>query len=209
MSKQQGSPPAFTEYKKLPQQLHLEETSPTSPALSSGQSLDSNRQSLVFAKAAFAFRDGLEHSRYKSESQYTATTASVPDTPVVEPPAPDTEDPELAAHEARHKKRIRILRSLQHLLTSLLSLIIAVLQGRTYDIYMQTKDVNAAWPTHPNVFPTLLLFATALLSLFFDACAITAYSWPNTRIGQKAYRVSLHLAKSFNSKLLTTCERLL
>lgn len=92
-------------------------------------------------------------------------------------------------HQARHKRRIRILRCIQHLLTALVSLGVAVLQGRTYIIYQQTKDVPGAWPSFPDLFPTLLLFATAVAATTMDLSALIAYMFPQTRVGNWAFKV--------------------
>lgn len=94
-------------------------------------------------------------------------------------------------HQARHKRRIRIVRGFQHLLTALVSLGVAILQGRTYIIYEQTKNVPGAWPSFPDLFPTLLLFATAVAATTMDLCALIAYVWPKTRAGNVAYKVQL------------------
>lgn len=97
-------------------------------------------------------------------------------------------------HRARHKRRIRILRGIQHLLTTFVSLGVAILQGRTYIIYQQTKNVPGAWPSFPDLFPTLLLFATAVTATTMDLSALIAYICPQTRTGYFAYKVQSNLA---------------
>lgn len=171
----------FTEYKREPQQLDLQpsfNSSPTSP--SQPKQIDAS-----VVKAAFAFHNNADAARRKRDSQFTVTTTSVPPTPMPDSP----EEQAIRAHEARHLFRIRLARSIQHLITSLLSLAIAIMQGQTYSVYQQTKDVHNAWPVHADVFPTLLLFSVAVVALVFDIAAIIAYVWPNTRIGQKAFKV--------------------
>jgi hypothetical protein len=183
MESKQNPPETFTAYKKEPQQLELQ------PILSNSPPASPNQPKQIDAsvvKAAFAFHNGVDVARRKRESQYTVTTTSVPPTPVPETP----EEQATRAHEARHLFRIRIARSVQHLITSALSLMIAIFQGRTYTLYQQTKGVAGAWPKYADVFPTLLLFSVAVVALVFDACAITAYTFPNTGIGKKAFKVS-------------------
>jgi hypothetical protein len=136
-------------------------------------------------KAAFAFVNNVDSARRKRESEPLVTTTSVPPTPKID----TAEEQAIRAHEARHLNRIRIARTLQHLITSALSLMIAIFQGRTYALYQQTKGVPGAWPIHADVFPTLLLFAVAVAALVFDACAITAYTFPHTKIGHEAFKV--------------------
>lgn len=92
-------------------------------------------------------------------------------------------------HQARHKRRIRIARGIQHLLTALLSISVAVMQGRTYILYQQTKGVPGTWPSFVNLLPTLMLFVTALVATVVDLCAIIAYAWPQTRAGSVAFKV--------------------
>ncbi|KAF2416995.1 hypothetical protein EJ08DRAFT_654627 [Tothia fuscella] len=174
----------FTEYRKEPQQLGLQPTSPDNTQLNTPHSKQIDTS---VVKAAFAFHNNVDVARQKRESQFTVTAASVPPTP-----APDGHvEQEIRAHEARHMFRIRIARGIQHLITSALSLMIAIFQGSTYNIFQQTKDVDGAWPIHADVFPTLMLFSVAVVALVFDACAIIAYAFPRTKIGQKAFKVAL------------------
>lgn len=149
---------------------------------------------MAFTKAAFMFKDGLDKSRTSKKSDQVQVAVKA-----IESPASDT-SPTLpsptkneAAHQARHQRRIRIARTIQHLLTSVLSIVIALLQGKVFVLYNQTKDVPGAWPINPNLVPTLMLFATALAALTIDICALVAYFWPKTNIGKKAFAVSSHL----------------
>jgi hypothetical protein len=76
-------------------------------------------------------------------------------------------------------RRIRIMRIIQSVLSAVLSLAIAIFQGRVYGTYQNTKSVNGAWPPIPNVVPTLLLFSVAIAALVFDGCMLVAYMMPN------------------------------
>lgn len=147
-----------------------------------------NQPNLAFTKAAFIFKDGLSKARTnKKDDKVEVTVKSVePPTPKPNAPASIAED----AHQARHKRRIRMLRLVQHLLTSILSVIIAILQGKVYIVYLQTKSVQGAWPTTPNLVPTLMLCITAVAALGIDLCAIVAYFWPQSTIGKRAFMVS-------------------
>lgn len=135
---------------------------------------------LAFTKAVLAFESNLGKKK-----QPTVATVET-----VEAAEPDSEALALQAHEERHKKRIRIARGVQHLLTGILSLAVAMLQGATYVRYQQTKNVQGAWPAHPNLVPTLMLFATAVAGVAFDSAALIAYTWPQTSLGKKALAVS-------------------
>lgn len=130
------------------------------------------------------------------------------DVPKVE--VAEVADPEalaLKAHEERHKKRIRIARGVQHLLTGILSFAVAFLQGAVYVKYLQTKDVKGAWPTTPNLLPTLMLFGTAIAGIVFDSAALVAYAWPQTSLGKKALAVSAFAHKDFaNCVACPSCQ---
>jgi hypothetical protein len=179
----QDSPETFTEYKKDPQRLDLQDNSLSSPLLSVSSPKQVERS---VVKAAFAFRDGIDSARRRRETQSSTATEPNLQTPI----KPDAaEEQAIRDHDARHKFRIRVARGIQHLVTSMLSLIISILQGRTYVMYQQTKTVHGAWPVHADVFPTLLLFSVAVVALTFDVCAIIAYIWPTTKIGHKAFKV--------------------
>lgn len=185
--------------KVLSQDTAYKSESQTSATTSS---TDPNHSNIAFTKAAFAFRDGLDraHARKQDASKSSSNTVTITTTPVPDSSEkqadtmsePDPEQVADLAHQARHKKRIRIARGVQHTLTSLLSLAVALLQGQTYLSYQKTKDVKGAWPTHPNLLPTLMLLATAIAALFIDICAIVAYVWPQKRAGQRAYSVCVH-----------------
>jgi hypothetical protein len=95
--------------------------------------------------------------------------------------------------KAHYDRRIRLLRTIQHFLTSILSFIIATLQGLTYASFMRTKDKPDAWPKKPLLFPTLILLSVAIMALAFDACYLTAYIWPNKRRALRAVRLATNL----------------
>jgi hypothetical protein len=95
--------------------------------------------------------------------------------------------------KAHYDRRIRLLRTIQHFLTSILSFIIATLQGLTYASYMRTKDKPDAWPKKPLLFPTFILLSVAIMALAFDACYLTAYIWPNKRRALRAVRLATNL----------------
>lgn len=95
--------------------------------------------------------------------------------------------------KAHYDRRIRLLRTIQHFLTSILSFIIATLQGLTYASYMRTKGNPDAWPKKPLLFPTFILLSVAIMALAFDACYLTAYIWPNKRRAQRAVRLATNL----------------
>lgn len=99
-------------------------------------------------------------------------------------------DPGQPAEPSRTTRSIRLLRLTQSTITSFLSLTIAVLQGRVYGDYRSTSSVAGAWPSAPNLFPTLLLLAVAAASLFFDICLLAAWGmparWARTDGGRRA-----------------------
>lgn len=144
-----------------------------------------SKSSVASTTPNVAFRDAVNHGK--------APTATITVHPLEEEDGIIYDSQQIVekAHEERHKRRIRIARSLQHLLTSLLSLGVAVLQGKTFITYETTKNVVGAWPDFVNLLPTLMLFATACAALIIDICAITAYLWPQTRIGRKAFSVCI------------------
>lgn len=167
-----SSPPGqYTSYKMEPQQLHPE----------AKQHGDAN---LAFTRAAFAFRDGLDHKRVSN-----VTVSEVQELPEAEA-GPTADEIAEKAHKARHKRRIRIARTIQHILTSLLSIAVAGLQGQMYYSYQSTKNVSGAWPVNANLVPTLMLFATAIIALFVDFCALTAYLWPSSSVGRMAFSLA-------------------
>lgn len=91
--------------------------------------------------------------------------------------------------QAQHERRIRIIKGIEHLLTALVSLVVAGIAGRTYIVYDQTKTVSGAWPDDPNLLPTIMLFSTAVAATVMDLCALIAYLWPHTTVGSVAFKV--------------------
>lgn len=147
----------------------------------------SPQPNIAFTKAAFAFRDSLTNPQTKKVAQPTVTVTATPDTTAVDDPEADAE----AAHAKRHKRRVTIARTAQHALTAILSIVIAGFQGSTYFKYEQTKGIKGAWPINADTTPTLLLFATGLVALFLDTCAIVAYLMPGSNIGRKAFALAI------------------
>ncbi|KAK3360723.1 hypothetical protein B0T25DRAFT_629713 [Lasiosphaeria hispida] len=90
---------------------------------------------------------------------------------------------------ARRDKRIKMLRIIQSTLSALLSIAIAVFQGRVYWMYQNTKDTPGAWPVVPNVVPTILLFSVAIAALVFDGCMIVAYLRPSSKFAPWAIHI--------------------
>ncbi|KAH8901158.1 hypothetical protein GQ53DRAFT_814636 [Thozetella sp. PMI_491] len=83
-------------------------------------------------------------------------------------------------------RRIQILSIVQSTLSSILSLIIAVWQGKVYVTYQQTKNEPGAWPAIPNLVPTLLLFIVAIAAFIFDICMLLAYTMPGKKLARRA-----------------------
>jgi len=104
-------------------------------------------------------------------------------------PVPDAQDGFDEVKFARRDKRIKILRIVQSILSALLSIAIAVFQGRVYWTYQNTKDQPGAWPTVPDVVPTLLLFSVSIAALVFDICMIVAYLRPKSKYTPWAIRI--------------------
>jgi hypothetical protein len=105
-------------------------------------------------------------------------------------PVPDAAQPEVdEVKYARREKRIQVLRIVQSILSALLSIAIAVFQGRVYWTYQNTKNIGGAWPTVPDVTPTILLFSVAIAALVFDACMIVAYMRPTSKFAPWALRI--------------------
>jgi len=171
---------------------HLEsesqEPSPTILA-SSPTSPSSERATFQFAKAAFVFQDKLNDIRKKHTEVQVPKAATLAATP---PPqtAPhgnttkgDDSDSSKGTDASIATKqddpvaarRLRILRLVQSVLTSLLSIAIAALQGKAYASYLRTKDTPGAWPTHPNLLPTILLVSVAVLAGALDLSLLFAY----------------------------------
>jgi hypothetical protein len=76
-------------------------------------------------------------------------------------------------------RRITIMRIIQSGLSSLLSLAIAVWQGKVYVTYQNTKSLQGAWPDIPDLVPTLLLLSVAIAAFVFDVCMMVAYVMPH------------------------------
>lgn len=150
---------------------------------------DTPHTNLAFTRAAFAFKDGLDKARESKNNNQVKVSVEPVETPSVEPPNARLSSTDEAAHQARHQRRIHIARVVQHLLTSVLSIVIAILQGKVFVLYKQTQNVAGAWPMNPDLVPTLMLFVTAVIALTIDACALIAYFWPKSSIGKRAYSV--------------------
>lgn len=183
MASASSPPPQYTAYKQEPQQLSAPGTPSTNLSQDAKPHADPNRSSIVFARAAFQFREALDRKRVDT------TSAPVKAVDEAIEQAPSEEELANKAHQLRHKRRVRIARVSQHLLTSLLSIGVAGLQGQTYITYQKTKNVANAWPQVPNLLPTLMLFITSITALFIDICALTAYLLPHSKIGHEAYSV--------------------
>ena len=179
---------------------------PSSPPL---PQTPADTQRIGFTKAAFVFKDELESIRAKKSPPTSPPADTLSQKLKSQPTAYIREDVELASPPPplspaspsstvidpteRDNKPIRILRAVQHTLTSLLSITIAVLQGLTYIKYQQTKDVPNAWPTQPTLFPTLLLLVVAVMALTFDVSSLIAYFMPGKRIAERAFRLAVNV----------------
>lgn len=175
-------------------------------ALTGSIAQNSPRESnMAFTKAAFAFKGSLDDVRSKRDSNRTSVATSMASptsldtkkTPTVDiqPVAEDAEEPVEKTVESEKdsglSRSIRILRAFQSLLTSIISLTIAFLQGRTYVMYLRTNDVSGAWPTHPDLFPTILLLSVAIAATIFDITMIIAYCAPkNKQLLKKMMRIA-------------------
>jgi len=166
---------------------HVEfpESSPTIN-VSSTQSQISEGQSIQFARAAFAFRDNLQNVRKKHTEvlDQAAPAAPAAPSPLQATPHDNTtkaddpikgDDPGPKPDDPVAARRLRILRLVQSILTSFLSIAIAALQTKVYVNYQQTKHIPGAWPTHPNVLPTIMLLVTAALAGTLDLSLLLAY----------------------------------
>lgn len=164
-------------------------------------------QRIGFTKAAFVFKGELDSIRAnkspptspnnalneKLESQPTAYVREDVEMPSPPPPSGGIASFDVIDPAERDNRRIRILRAVQHTLTSILSITIAILQGLTYVKYQQTKNVPDAWPAHPTLFPTLLLMVVAILALAFDISCLIAYFMPGKQIAERAFRLAVKL----------------
>lgn len=91
--------------------------------------------------------------------------------------------------QIRRERRTRVARGLLSLLTSLISLAVVYCQGSTWLIYRRTMGIEGAWPDEPNLLPTLVLLATAVVAVFIDIFALGLYMSSSTALGRKGYRV--------------------
>jgi hypothetical protein len=98
--------------------------------------------------------------------------------------------------EGRFSRCLKILTIIQSMLSSLLSLAIAVWQGKVYFTYQRTKATPGAWPDIPNLVPTILLFSISIAAFVFDICMLLAYLMPGKKgakwaiaVGNAAYYV--------------------
>jgi hypothetical protein len=91
-----------------------------------------------------------------------------------------------ARRRARNDKMVKIMRFIQSTLGAILSIIIAVFQGRVYWTYQKTQSQPGTWPAVPNTMPTILLFSVAVAALVFDICMLVAYMWPSSRYARWA-----------------------
>jgi hypothetical protein len=146
-----------------------------------------NKQSLAFGRAAFTFRDSLMSIRDKRASAQTSVGS--PNSVSAVGGCDVNEDTQMEAKE-KSQKPIRIIRGVQGLLTAILSIFIAIFQGKVYLRYLETKDRPNAWPNHPSLVPTLMLFAIAIMAFTFDLFLIVAYVSPNKGIAGKAYELA-------------------
>lgn len=147
------------------------------------------RQNLAFAKVVVSFKDQLDHIR---------TNKSMPIAPVNEQEVPATPStpatlPAIIETEGPLDRKIRIYRTVHHALSSIVSIIIAVLQSMTYAKYQETKNVPGAWPQKPTLLPTVLLLGVAVMALAFDIACLIAYLMPGRRIAKKAFRLAMNL----------------
>ncbi|KAK1752023.1 hypothetical protein QBC47DRAFT_416508 [Echria macrotheca] len=109
--------------------------------------------------------------------------------PVADPPADPIDEEAKTRKQARGEKRIKVLRVIQSTLSALLSLAIAIFQGRLYGTYQNTQSTAGAWPKVPDVVPTILLFSVALVALVFDGCMLVGYFFPSSKFARWALRV--------------------
>ncbi|KAJ5167586.1 uncharacterized protein N7482_003180 [Penicillium canariense] len=121
----------------------------------------------------------------------SATQVSPQTTPTKEPLlGHDSEiDNRKSLRDAHRTKQIQTLRIVQSMLSALLSLAIAIFQGKVYWTYQNTKSNAGAWPSVPNVVPTLLMFSVALAALVFDGSMLVAYIAPGSKFSRWAIMV--------------------
>lgn len=93
----------------------------------------------------------------------------------------------------RNERRIPVAKSWHYLLTSLISLAVVYLQGRSYFAYTETRNITGAWPEEPNLWPNFVLFYTAVVAVMIDILAfglrLSVRLLPLTALGRKAYTV--------------------
>ena len=150
------------------------------------QSSHEERKNLSLVRAGVVFKNQLDEIRRQSHTTVHKVEASQYSSP---PTPPDL----VAIYEHRANRRIRIIRSIHHLLSSAISLVIAIFQGTAYMLYQRTKHVAGAWPVDPVIIPTLLLFGVAVAALSFDVCSLVAYLMPGKRIAQKAFKLAVNM----------------
>jgi hypothetical protein len=146
-----------------------------------------NKQSLAFGRAAVIFQNRLTSVRRKQASAQTLVDS--PNPKLVFDKSDACEDAQIEADQ-RRQKPVRILRAIQGALTAIIAVSIAVFQGKAYVNYFETKDQVGAWPSHPKLEPTLLLFAVAIMAFTFDGFLIVAYTTHDKGIAGKAYKVA-------------------
>ncbi|KAK4449735.1 hypothetical protein QBC34DRAFT_437813 [Podospora aff. communis PSN243] len=145
-----------------------------------------DRTSIQFAKAAFIFKDKLQDVRNNANKR---TTLVHQDEVLPTPPPVTSSDADPKKQEKDSgtndvddpiaARRLQTLTLTQSSLTSFLSIAIATLQARAYATYQSTKDTPGAWPTHPNLMPTILLMVIALLAATFDLGVLLAHVFPS------------------------------
>lgn len=160
----------YDEYRNTIASIKEHELPPSPPF-----SPEHDKEPLAFTRAALVFRDRLDGIRSKRDSTQPLISGEA-----------DKDD---GSDQHGATQRVRILRGVQALLTALLSVAIAVMQGRVYIIYQNTKTVPRAWPQTPNVLPTLLLFSVAIAALVFDIALIVGYTTKG-RVGKVAYEIA-------------------
>lgn len=90
----------------------------------------------------------------------------------------------------RTEKAVRVLRAIQGLLSSILSLGIAVIQAKVYITFVNTQGTPGAWPKEPQLLPTLLLLAVSAFAFIFDVCLLVGYLAPSQRLRLKAFAIA-------------------
>jgi hypothetical protein len=151
----------------------------------------SEKQSIAFAKSTLRFKENLDRVRNKhqrrKDTSISATLTGFTSTTEIK------HQEGAASSSTANDRPVRVLRVVQHTLTSIVSIMIATLQSLTYVKYQKTKDVPGAWPLQPTLFPTLILLAVAAMGLAFDICSLIAYLMPHRRIAQRAFRLAVRL----------------